>query len=138
MGENRHVWWQRRCECDSGGNTTETHRRSAGVWVFLYTKQRGKWPRDSRMCKEQHQEGAEAPPLPYPLRTSLHFLWLLPSEPTPARLCPHLAPHTTRHMYSVPPDSGSSPDPPLHPHTQCQLQLSPACGPGSLNSSCSY
>ncbi|KAI4557134.1 hypothetical protein MJT46_013813 [Ovis ammon polii x Ovis aries] len=48
----------------------------------------------------------------------------------------HTSPPPTRHAYSVPPDSGSSPDLPLHPHTQSQLQLSPACGPGSLN--CSY
>ncbi|KAI4536016.1 hypothetical protein MG293_013408, partial [Ovis ammon polii] len=54
---------------------------------------------------------------------------------------PPVSAHTSppppiRHAYSVPPDSGSSPDLPLHPHTQSQLQLSPACGPGSLN--CSY
>ena len=53
------------------------------------------------MCKDQHQKGTEAPPLPYPLCICLHSLWLLPSEPTPA-VSAHTSPPCR--TYSIPPD----------------------------------
>lgn len=43
-------------------------------------------------CVRASPKRAQRPPIPYPLCTSLHFLWLLPSELAPAHPCPHLTP----------------------------------------------
>lgn len=94
MWEKTHTSGGRNVVSVTGVGTQRRHTGGVQECRFLFTQNKEESGPETAECVRTSTKRAQRP------LHSLHFLWLLPSEPTPARLCPHLAPllyvqHTT-------------------------------------------